>query len=235
MLGVGAIIELLTVHISLLWKIKLISASLVTVSIGMYTGYSVANGLTSIGLLLLLLNTFRLFNVIKFARPNIHPHYLRSVTKRSSNIFSIILFGLLILQNSNIILGVATISVWAILLFCISLATLAITAKNLQKTQHHKSNHYFSDKELPTVTVAIPARNETDDLASCIRTILANDYPKLEILVYDDCSYDRTAEIIRDFAHDGVRFISGLPPEDRWLAKNKAYDTLYDNASGEIV
>jgi hypothetical protein len=65
---------------------------------------------------------------------------------------------------------------------------------------------------------------------------VASNYPKLEILVYDDCSQERhTPEIIRSFAHDGVRFIHGDEPVDTWLAKNTAYDRLYKEANGEYI
>lgn len=59
--------------------------------------------------------------------------------------------------------------------------------------------------------------------------------PKLEVLVLDDCSQDRTSEIIKDFAQDGVRFLQGRVPPDRWLAKNYAYHQLSQAASGEFI
>ena len=83
--------------------------------------------------------------------------------------------------------------------------------------------------------MAIPARNETTSLQECLRTILANDYPKLEVIVLDDCSQGKTAEIIKSFAHDGVRFVKGQPPADRWLAKNQAYQQLYEESSGQYI
>lgn len=48
-----------------------------------------------------------------------------------------------------------------------------------------------------SVTVIIPARNEEDHIAACIRSVLNNDYPGalLEIIVIDDFSDDRTAAI----------------------------------------
>lgn len=94
----------------------------------------------------------------------------------------------------------------------------------------------LGDNELPSVTVAIAARNETATLNSCLEALLASDYPKLEILVLDDCSQDKTADIIKHFAHDGVRFVQGEPPIDEsWLPKNKAYQQLLDESLGEIV
>jgi chlorobactene glucosyltransferase len=95
---------------------------------------------------------------------------------------------------------------------------------------------HYADRELPTVTVAIPARNETEDLEQCLQSIVGSDYPKLEVIVLDDCSQTkRTPEIIKDFAQDGVRFIQGREPADTWLPKNQAYARLAEEASGEYI
>jgi glycosyltransferase involved in cell wall biosynthesis len=94
----------------------------------------------------------------------------------------------------------------------------------------------LSDRDLPTLSVAIPARNETDDLDACLQSLISSNYPKLEILVLDDCSQNkRTPGIIRDFAHSGVRFIAGEAPPTHWLAKNYAYHQLAAEANGEIL
>jgi len=95
----------------------------------------------------------------------------------------------------------------------------------------------LSDHDLPSLSVLVPARNETDDLDRCLQRLTASTYPKLEILVLDDCSATRrTPEIIRSFAHAGVRFLQGeAPDEQRWLAKNFAYEQLAKEASGELL
>ncbi len=93
----------------------------------------------------------------------------------------------------------------------------------------------LDDRELPTVSVCIPARNEMHALEQCLEYILASDYEKLEILVLDDSSNDNTPHIIRSFAHSGVRFIPGKPLPKGWLGKNHALATLADAASGEYV
>ena len=49
----------------------------------------------------------------------------------------------------------------------------------------------------PTVTVLIPAYNEEAAIFETIRAALACDYPKLEVLVVNDGSTDRTPEIVR--------------------------------------
>lgn len=88
---------------------------------------------------------------------------------------------------------------------------------------------------LPSLTVAIPARNEDVQLEACINSVLSSNYPKLEVIVLDDCSQDRTSDIIRSFAQAGVRFVRGSQPHDGWLAKNQAYDRLAKEASGSIL
>lgn len=55
---------------------------------------------------------------------------------------------------------------------------------------------------LPFVTVIVPCRNEERRIAQCLDSILANDYPpdRLEILVVDAMSEDRTREIVAGYA-----------------------------------
>jgi chlorobactene glucosyltransferase len=94
----------------------------------------------------------------------------------------------------------------------------------------------LAEKDYPTLSVCIPARNETVELEECLKSLIASKYPKLEILVLDDQSQERrTSEIIRDFAHDGVRFIAGEAPPAKWLAKNYAYEQLAEQANGELL
>lgn len=89
-------------------------------------------------------------------------------------------------------------------------------------------------KDLPTVSVLIPARNEDHALKPCLDSIIQSDYEKMEILVLDDCSHDRTPELIRSFAHEGVRFVQGKPTPEDWLGKNYALQQLVESAHGEL-
>ncbi len=53
----------------------------------------------------------------------------------------------------------------------------------------------------PKLTVLIPAYNEEGTIADTLRHVLATDYPKeqLEVMVINDGSKDRTAEIVKQF------------------------------------
>lgn len=56
-------------------------------------------------------------------------------------------------------------------------------------------------KKFPKVSILIPAHNEAGSIASTIRSALKLDYPrsKMEIIVVDNASTDRTAAIARKF------------------------------------
>jgi len=56
-------------------------------------------------------------------------------------------------------------------------------------------------KNLPFVSIIIPCRNEEDYIIPCLDSILAQDYPKdrLEILVADGMSTDRTKQLLLDY------------------------------------
>ncbi|MEO3782151.1 glycosyltransferase [Actinocorallia sp. B10E7] len=60
----------------------------------------------------------------------------------------------------------------------------------------------------PSMTVIVPAYNEEVGIAATLRSLQDNDYPgELEIIVVDDGSTDRTAEIVRGLEGDGLRLI----------------------------
>lgn len=87
-------------------------------------------------------------------------------------------------------------------------------------------------EELPSVSVLIPARNESHAMTDCLQRIIASNYPKLEIIVLNDSSKDKTSSLIKAFAHDGVRFVDGQPLPKGWLGKNHALNELLGQASG---
>ena len=63
----------------------------------------------------------------------------------------------------------------------------------------------------PFVTIVVPCRNEERYIERCLESILANDYPqdRLEVLVVDGRSDDRTREIVASYAarHASIRLV----------------------------
>lgn len=77
-----------------------------------------------------------------------------------------------------------------------SIVTLMIYFKN--------KNRFFDDSledYTPGLSVIIPAYNEEKTIADTLNAVLASDYPKdkLEVIVVDDGSKDRTSEIVKGF------------------------------------
>jgi len=77
---------------------------------------------------------------------------------------------------------------------------------------------------LPTAAIVVPARNEADHIAQSVRSLLAQDYPALSLIVVDDDSDDGTADIAARAgaalgAEQKLSIVSSrsLPP--RWTGK----------------
>jgi hypothetical protein len=91
------------------------------------------------------------------------------------------------------------------------------------------------DAECAPISLIFAARDEEEKLPAALVTLVAIDYPRLEIIAVDDRSRDATSRILGDFAstHSRLRVmhVSELPPH--WLGKPHALQTGYENSSGE--
>ena len=184
---------------------------------------------------IILLLGFRLINNARIFYDRLHHDHLHALSKRTFLIFAALQLTLLISAPWLASMEFPWLESIAAVQLVTALAILAFVVNSVVQTKFHQPTKHFTDAELPSLTVAIPARNETDDLAACIDTVLSSNYPKLEILVLDDCSQDKTPKVIKQYAHAGVRFIQGKPPTNDWLAKNWAYQQLLDAASGQYI
>ncbi len=63
------------------------------------------------------------------------------------------------------------------------------------------------ERELPTVTVIMPVREEADAVENAIRSVLASDYPRdrVEVLVVDGMSRDATRAIVQRISEEDPR------------------------------
>ena len=88
---------------------------------------------------------------------------------------------------------------------------------------------------LPSVSVIVAARNEAVSLAPALGSILASDYPRLEVVAVDDRSSDGTGAILDALAQRDPRLrvlrLTELP--SGWLGKNRALQRGAEVAGGD--
>jgi chlorobactene glucosyltransferase len=89
----------------------------------------------------------------------------------------------------------------------------------------------------PTVSVLIPARNETGNIGRCLEGLVGQEYPDYEILVLDDNSSDTTAEIVTEWERRDprIRYLRGAPLAPGWVGKNFACHQLAKAAGGALL
>lgn len=89
----------------------------------------------------------------------------------------------------------------------------------------------------PTLSVLIPARNESAHIGAALGTVLACRDPSLEVLVLDDRSTDATASIVRAAAarDPRVRLVAGREPPPGACGKPFACAELARHATGEVL
>ncbi|NOZ03672.1 MAG: glycosyltransferase [FCB group bacterium] len=92
---------------------------------------------------------------------------------------------------------------------------------------------------VPTVSVVIAARNEASNLPALLSDLEDQDYPsdKLEIIIVDDRSTDRSWSIIQDFSRrlPRLRGIQITEPSSVMAPKKWALTQGIEQSSGEII
>jgi len=94
-------------------------------------------------------------------------------------------------------------------------------------------------EDLIELTVIVPARNEERSIGECLKSLVAQSESVFELgrdwelIVVDDHSTDRTAEISRSFA--GVMVLEAAKLEKGWTGKNNAIWTAARKARGKWI
>ena len=85
------------------------------------------------------------------------------------------------------------------------------------------------------VSIVVPARNEEENIGRCLDGLLAQDYPAalMEIIVVDDQSDDRTADIVKSYQDDRIRLI-GISADEKFGKKSAVAKGIF-SAQHEII
>lgn len=84
-----------------------------------------------------------------------------------------------------------------------------------------------------SVSVIVPNYNNEKYLSTCLNSIISQTYPIKEIVVYDDCSIDRSKEILAEFAAKDkrIKVIYG----QKNVGVSVARDTAIQNTTSDYV
>ncbi len=120
---------------------------------------------------------------------------------------------------------------FALLLYCAQSAMILAGLRRLIRAPRHRHE--------PAVTVVVAARNEQEHIGRCLESLVRLDYPreKLQLIVVDDSSTDRTAAVISGYAarNPNVLTFTAVPGDGSLRGKPNAVAQAIDRATGEII
>ncbi len=126
------------------------------------------------------------------------------------------------------------IAFWILLLLLVHCYVLfPVTLPFLSELFVRRNRRLLDSETLPKVSILVSAYNEEAVIEKKILNFLELDYPKelLEILIGDDGSSDRTAEIVERYADKGIRLVRAVKNAGKAAMLNR----LHSEASGEIL
>ena len=90
---------------------------------------------------------------------------------------------------------------------------------------------------LPLVSLIVTAKNEGKAIERCLRSILSQTYPNLEILVVDDSSTDNTIDVVTQVAKDygRIRLIEAGQKPEGWIGKSWPCWRGYESSKGGLL
>jgi chlorobactene glucosyltransferase len=139
--------------------------------------------------------------------------------------------------ESNV-LAILTGVVWLIAFAWVVSIVLTLYGLSRQKPLLPTKHLRMTAPEMQLVSVLVPARNEGHRvLADCIRSILAQDYGRFEVIAVNDRSTDRTGAILETLAKSDARLhvLEGEEPPAGWLGKPYAMHQAFNHARGEWI
>lgn len=117
--------------------------------------------------------------------------------------------------------------------FILLLITLVLWAAGFLLLPRLRRCEFKADGALPAaVSVIIPARNEEQNLPTLLRSLAGQSVRPREIIVVDDGSTDRTAEVARQH---GATVMASVPLPEGWRGKAWACHQGAQAATGDVL
>ncbi|MBU0638153.1 MAG: glycosyltransferase family 2 protein [Planctomycetes bacterium] len=133
--------------------------------------------------------------------------------------------------------GFSATATWAVLLCLIGLVWLR---RHIELNRARRepvlapSDADGDPAALPSLSVLVAGKDEESNIGRCLEGLLAQDYPRLQVIVINDRSADRTGEIIDEWAKRDPRVVAVHVTELRagWFGKNNAMRAGQTHATG---
>lgn len=126
-----------------------------------------------------------------------------------------------------------------ILLLILYAFLIAFYDKGWRSLPLHSISDFKSFVPDEKITIIIPARNEEDNIGNCLRSIVAQSYPKhlLEVIVVNDHSTDSTVQIVKSFENNNVKLINLADYIEAGINsyKKKAIEIAVAQSTGELI
>jgi len=100
--------------------------------------------------------------------------------------------------------------------------------------------HILNFKPATKISIIIPARNEEQNIANCLQSIINQSYPQelFEVLVVDDHSTDNTAAIVLSYQQQNIKLITlkdVITANAINAYKKKAIEIAIGQSTGELM
>ena len=96
---------------------------------------------------------------------------------------------------------------WTVLAAATAVTVLRLLVQVMAARRHVRRRASDRPRYVGTVSVVVPAYNEAANIAATVRSLVATDYPWVEVVVVDDGSTDDTADIVCRLDLPRVRLI----------------------------
>jgi len=134
------------------------------------------------------------------------------------------------------------LDLWTVFAWAVAAAWIAITVAFARGCRKRSMLRAVGPEttlvDIPRLSVIVAARNESDCIETCVRSLLRQDYRNLEVIAVNDRSTDDTGAILERLAKEfagrlQTAHVSSLPAG--WFGKPHALDLGIQSATGSLI
>ena len=108
------------------------------------------------------------------------------------------MIGFLLFSSYALLLYYAASNIVYLILL---IASIVATIRQQRRVSHLRLDWLRNSVLAPPISILVPARNEQMSIVESVRSLLALDYPELEVIVVNDGSTDSTLDVLRHHFH----------------------------------